>query len=298
MKTVILALGLILFSDFAAADEAGRDAFTLEILKKSSLVQSDLRFPKETSELGIFSNLNNAIFKPTGDGPFPAVVLSHTCGGIKMADVKPWVEEGLKQGYVVLVIDSMRGNKNNCFPPTPVPFVRRVKDMLDALEHLSGMSLVDSQRIGAIGYSQGSMVNASLSSKSAVETIKPGSRRFAAAVGLYGACNWPKGTNKAQPEFSFSYVMQDTDKPLLYMSGADDNETPASACETELPALAAKGVPVQWHLYEHTTHCWDCKSLNGFSKTDFKGDHIVYRFDKEVTDDSMRRAFQFLKDHM
>ena len=40
----------------------------------------DFKFQLEDS-WGAFTSISNKIFKPQGDGPFPAVVLMHTSGG-------------------------------------------------------------------------------------------------------------------------------------------------------------------------------------------------------------------------
>jgi len=66
------------------------------------------------ASIGLFTNIANATFKPAGDGPFPAVVLSHTCGGIKDPHMKQHAQELLAQGYVVLPVDSFgpRGLEN------------------------------------------------------------------------------------------------------------------------------------------------------------------------------------------
>lgn len=298
MKKLATALVLASMTTFAASSDTERDAVSLGILKESPVNKAALNFPAEASELGMFSNYSNQIFKPQGNGPFPAVVLSHSCGGLRVSEAKPWVEAGLKQGYVVLVIDSMRGNKNNCFPPAPINNSTRLSDMLDAVDHLSKMPIVLPEKIGAIGFSQGSMINAMLASSSTVEMVKPNAKRYAATVGLYGACQWPEGTFKSRPDLSLSFVMQDTDKPLLYLMAQDDAETPASTCESLLPSLKAKGAPVEWHLYEGATHCWDCSSLNGLTKNDFKGERIIYRFNQAITNDSIQRAYQFLRERM
>lgn len=43
-------------------------------------------FAGEAKEsIGVFTDVANAVFKPAGEGPFPAVVLMHTCGGLKGA---------------------------------------------------------------------------------------------------------------------------------------------------------------------------------------------------------------------
>ena len=64
--------------------------------------------------IGSFTNIANSTFKPAGSGRFPAVVLMHTCGGVKNAHIKQHAQELLKTGYVVLVVDSFnpRGMEN------------------------------------------------------------------------------------------------------------------------------------------------------------------------------------------
>ncbi len=45
----------------------------------------DLEFPSKAKELSFFSGLGMGIWKPKGNGPFPAIVLVHTCGGVTEA---------------------------------------------------------------------------------------------------------------------------------------------------------------------------------------------------------------------
>jgi dienelactone hydrolase len=52
---------------------------------------------------------------------------------------------------------------------------------------------------------------------------------------------------------------------------------------------------VEWHVYPEATHCWDCKNLDGFSKVDFRGSRVVYRYDRNITSDAGRRMFEFLE---
>jgi dienelactone hydrolase len=62
----------------------------------------------------------------------------------------------------------------------------------------------------------------------------------------------------------------------------------------KLSDAKAKGAPVEWHVYPDATHCWDCKNLDGRSKTDIRGNHVVYRYDATATADSAKRMFEFL----
>ncbi len=56
--------------------------------------------------------------------------------------------------------------------------------------------------------------------------------------------------------------------------------------------LKNAGAPVEWHIYPKTTHCWDCRGLDGRSKTDWRGNRVKYRFSPEASKDGRRRMFR------
>jgi dienelactone hydrolase len=93
-------------------------------------------------------------------------------------------------------------------------------------------------------------------------------------------------------------VNPDIDRPLLVLMGERDNETPPGECVPKLEAAMTAGAPVKWHVYSEATHCWDCRNLDGFSKVDFRGNQVVYRYDKDIAGDSARRMFEFLENVM
>ena len=59
--------------------------------------------------------LRGSLTKPTGDGPFPAIVLLHGCAGILNRDIT-WMNTLQRWGYVSLLVDSFgtRGKFNIC----------------------------------------------------------------------------------------------------------------------------------------------------------------------------------------
>ena len=93
--------------------------------------------------------------------------------------------------------------------------------------------------------------------------------------------------------FSIDVVQKDMEKPHLFLLGGADNETPASECEALLAPIKAAGKPVELHTYADETHCWDCKSLNGFSKPGRLGT-VTYTYSESATIDSFARAKAFL----
>jgi dienelactone hydrolase len=257
----------------------------------------DLTFPAKTSEFSIFTTPSMALSKPAGDGPFPALVLQHQCGGLghgkwQNQSMLEWARRAVRHGYVALLIDSLgpRGVDSVCMGPQGgVTPMRGVRDALQAAAYLGTFDFVDKTRIAHAGYSWGAMVGVGLSGKHWAEALGDGAR-FNAAVAFYPVC----ATLRPRNGSPFDVLNPDIDRPLLVLMGADDTEAVATECVSRLQAAKDSGAPFQWHVYPDTTHCWDCENLNNFSKTDGRGNHVVYRYDAQVTADAERRMFEFL----
>ena len=226
--------------------------------------------------IGVFTDVANTVFKPAGEGPFPAVVLMHTCGGLRgapNAHMKQHAQELLEAGHVVLVIDSFgpRGF-DNC--STRVPSGSEgIADAYAALAFLAAKPFVDGARIYQVGYSWGAFISALLASPQSA-LLAGAERRFAATVANYGSCAF-KGK---------WMVLQDVDRPLLMLMGGRDDEVPAAPCFPLLDDLKAAGKPVQWHVYPDATHAWDKSGLAS------RG----YVFNPPVAKDATARMMGFL----
>ena len=99
------------------------------------------------------------LYKPGGDGPFPALVVIHEWWGLNDW-VKQQADRYAQLGYVTLAIDLYRGQ----VATTPdqahelmrgVPEDRAQRDLLAAVKYLSSLNTVNSKRIGAIGWCMG-----------------------------------------------------------------------------------------------------------------------------------------------
>ena len=90
--------------------------------------------------------------RPKGSGPFPAVVLLHTCLGLP-AERASIGDRIAAWGYVALFVDDFatRGLKETC----AVDFPQALADANGALAYLASLPYVDRPRIAAIGFSQG-----------------------------------------------------------------------------------------------------------------------------------------------
>ncbi len=284
----LASICVLLLCTVPASGQTYRDA-----VARFASVSPDLTFPSEASEPGTFSRLQMAIYKPSGDGPFPAVVILPTCGGLR-PEILDWAKQTVGRGYVAFVVDpvTQRGQPV-CVPNSPSNHYRGAKDAFQALAHLKRFPFVDRDRIGLLGFSWGAMVGLLVSSQTFAELYSP-SDRFVAAVGLYPLCH----VEPMQGRPAVDFVRPDHDRPVLILMADQDLEAPASDCVSLLKAGADKGQPMQWYVYSGATHCWDCSSLNNNAKTDFRGVRVVYKFDRGLTEDSAKRAFAYLDDRL
>ena len=192
---------------------------------------------KTESSVPIFGYLE----KPNGDGPFPAVVLLHTCYGLSAHD-EFWSKKLVGWGYVVLTVDSLspRGIEYLCDGRSikPAPW-HRALDGYGAKAFLSRQPFIDENRIGVMGMSHGGMALLEIIKQSTLEgqNLKP----FDAAVAYYPLCGSPEPHNT----------------PTLILIGSEDSWTPAIQCEEYLAGMESphqlelKVFPGAHHLFDY-----------------------------------------------
>ncbi len=265
---LILALGVL--QPAAAQEPAG--------LMANAKGYTAVKVGGEPQEgLGAMTALSNKVFKPAGAGPFPAVVLVHTCGGVLNAHIRQHAQELLAAGYVVLVQDSHGPRNFVTCREKAIPFAVGVMDAYAGLASLAALPLVDKQRIYLAGYSYGGFVAAMASSPQSASTFAA-PLRFRAAVAHYANCTRPSGAQ---------VLLRDIDRPLLMLMGERDTEALPATCFPLLEQLKAGGAPVDWFVYAGATHGWDKQgeTANGY----------VYR--EETALDATRRMLAFFDTH-
>lgn len=283
----LLVFLLVSLSQHAIAQYGTPSTLKAELRDGDSLV-----FATEAKALEASSNLANNVFVPArkDSDKLPALVVFHTCGGVRQ-HLRYWAEQALKEGYVVLVPDGLRGLKADCGSPPRISNARLIKDALDAVAHLATLPYVDAKRISVLGFSKGALVATWLASSSVGSTLRPGTPAIASLAAVYGFCALPP--TRGRPD-GVQILQPDTDRPLLMLMGGKDNETPPASCLERLPKLKAGGALVEWHLYPDATHGWDQSENHGYSKIAFNGERVSYLYDKDITDDARRRVFEFL----
>ena len=145
------------------------------------------------------ATLNGQIFKPEGDGPFPAVLLMHGCAGLSDA-----TRQGLKghakflvdNGYVAVIVDSYstREISVTCKKFDQIQKARfyRKQDAYNTLRYLKSLTYIDSQNFYLVGLSQGGRI-ALLVSSASQYPAPPEDVWFNAVVAFYPYCErFPK----------------------------------------------------------------------------------------------------------
>jgi dienelactone hydrolase len=175
--------------------------------------------------------------RPKGAGPFPAVVLLHTCLGL------PKVRSSMGEriagfGYVALFVDDFttRGLKETC----AVDFNEATADAYGALAYLSQLSDVDRTRIAAVGFSQGGDTALKIASQP-MASASVGDAAFKAAAAFYPPC---ANEGDAKREI-----------PTLILIGAEDEVTPAADCVRLATRQTAD--PVKLVVYPGAGHGFD-----------------------------------------
>jgi dienelactone hydrolase len=192
-------------------------------------------FPNVTP--GAPQQISAVLVRPGGDGPFPAVVQFHGCGGIESQSYR-WAQWLVDRGYVVLVVDSFgpRNVKGDCrSSPDEPPITARFDDGFGALRYLQSLPFVRPDRVAAIGWSQGGVYAISVINGPSLER---------AAIGIYpGGC--------------FSLVSEHVIRPLLVLIGAADDWTSAAKCEEMVTAMRSRGADASIVIYPGAYHYFD-----------------------------------------
>jgi carboxymethylenebutenolidase len=231
------------------------------------------------------------LFRPAGEGPFPAIVLMHGRAGlysslpgstVSLASLSArhryWARYWAGQGYVALLVDGFapRGNPAGFGratyadrPPEVSEQTVRPLDADGAAAFLRARTDVISDRIGLLGWSNGAMA-------ALARVTRPGDAGpFRAAVALYPGCAIPE-RDRARPQV-----------PLLLLIAGEDEEVSPQRCVRWAGAVAATP-GFAWHLHEGAAHNFDGLAL-GTRATEA---------DRKAAAEAERLASRFLAQHL
>jgi dienelactone hydrolase len=251
-----------------------------------------LRFPTQI-QVGAPVKLEMSIHAPSGPGPFPALVLLHTCA--VLADnpqVRYYAEAGLRAGYAVFILDTytQRGMGEKCDGHPTGPLIGlRARDAAEALLHLAQFPVIDMHRVAAIGFSQGSRVLYWMARDGVMAHYTDGRQSYAAFVTMYGECY--------SRILNFAWLGEHMSTPLVSLLGGRDEDGDPQECLPRLEQAKAAGSPVEWHVFPGAGHSWDNVMFTKWEQTPYRGarsGRVLQAYDKDVTEQAQDMAFAFL----
>ena len=214
----------------------------------------------------------DVVYRPDGQGPFPAVMVLHGCLGVRTKDTR-WAQHLRDAGYVALVVDSMTGRGMttredltgvcrglNLWGGT------RAADIRASLAHLRTLPYVDARRVGVIGFSHGAWAALDFLATSSADDVQG----LRAVVGFYPYC----GVASRARWFGWQ-----VDVPTLLLLAGQDSMVSPQQCRSLAERVAAGGRPVTFTVYPEAPHSFDWRV-----STD--------------TEDSHRRVDAFLAEHL
>lgn len=243
--------------------------------------------------------LDGVLFRPTGPGPFPAVVAMHGCGGLWRSSGAlstrhtDWGERFAAAGFIVLMPDSYGSRKlgSQCGVKelTVRPSRERVADAVAARLWLQKRSDVRKSEIALLGWSGGgSTILAAIRTDRRPADSSPD---FSVAIGFYPSCR------QQSESATFSARL-----PLLMLMGDADDWTPPATCDLLAKAARKRGENVELVVYPGALHDFDHPRLDVRERSDIAysatgtGKAMVGT-NPAAREDAINRVFGFLARH-
>lgn len=189
--------------------------------------------------------LSGNLYRPIGNGPFPAVVALHGCNGLNFRNAE-WSSLLVKQGFIVLFPDSFgsRGIGPQCHVKNSKARaeIEGVSDALAAQKYLHTRTDVKANAILLIGWSHGG--TAVLYT---IQQQSPANRpKFAKAVAISPNCKNLSAIDQYNPQV-----------PLLLLMGSKDNIMPIEPCKKIILQAQQNHRQVQIIVYPGAGHSFD-----------------------------------------
>jgi dipeptidyl aminopeptidase/acylaminoacyl peptidase len=242
-----------------------------------------------------------AIRRPSGDGPFPAIILFHGApGGRGMEQLVGWSrgatggpvwERFLQEGFVVAVADYRGGDWGTANVPSSGSNATAIDDGLAVIDFVRALPYVDGSRVSLYGVSLGGNLVAYLISR--VPTIHAAILGAPAPIWFLGI-EMPAGggrpdlsTVKPDPAIAEANIAP-IRTPVLILVGTEDQLLPMATALHD--RLQQAGKPVRMDVYEHGYHDF-VLGPQGQSRPDLPRGEILL----QGALDALERSVSFVK---
>lgn len=234
------------------------------------------------------------LYRPDGNGPFPAVVALHDCDGLagRRSPVarryREWAERLTAAGFAVVFPDSFGSRKLgpqcNAGQRSLRSGRERVTDVEAARRWLQQQPFVAPDRVSLLGWANGAVA-----ALWAVRprSVKDGKPDFRSAVALYPGCRRLRDT-------AWSARM-----PTLILIGAKDDWTPANACQQMVTDARGRSAHASIVVYRGAYHYFDHPNLpfqfrNGVAVGTGMLARVHVGTDTAARNDAMKRVPEWL----
>jgi dienelactone hydrolase len=251
----------------------------------SACARQSVKFESAAINSSYTATLEAFLKTPEGDGPFPAVVLMHGCGGLSDAvrrGMDDHAEYLVSRGFATFVVDSFsaRGKADGrvCSKLSELASARHYRqfDAYHALEFLQSQPYVDVNNIFLMGQSNGGSV-ALVAARGALPGLFPGAPHFQAIVAYYPWC----GALPTRPSKIVS--------PLLVLGAGKDDWVAPDYCVSARDQVSGADYDVL--VYEDAYHSFDLP----ISVQEYSG-HLVGG-NLDVTRDSREKMIDWFLTH-
>jgi dienelactone hydrolase len=194
---------------------------------------------------------------PPTEGPVPAVIVTHGCGGVGGAE-RGWVDDLTGAGFGVLLLDSFGGRSiaTVCFGRETVNVSSILVDVFRAAEALDAHPYIDGSRLAVMGLSFGR--GAALWSSITEFQDLYGGEPLDAYIAFYPSTCFIRLEDEAEVSGG----------PIRIFHGTEDDWTPIDQCQEYVDRIAARGVDAGLFAFDGARHSFDNETLpiSGFSR--------------------------------
>lgn len=216
--------------------------------------------------------------KPEGNGPFPAIIITESCGGSKPAVDEMWPAFFNSLGYATYtprILDEFgeRYCPNLRFVASNSNRTKMLRILYSALDEMHGKEYVNNNSIGIIGFSLGGIL---IRDAGEIKDLKsPGGNKFKYAINVYGNCTLLERQGDNIPT-------------LMLLAERDTAKGKHKMCEK----VQDQGFEnMSWHIIKDAYHAFDDDTQTS-GKTDVGGNTMEYS--KDATNEAKDVIRNFL----
>jgi len=212
---------------------------------------------------------------PSGNGPFPAVILLHSSGGFKSNQMLNYLgDDYIENGFAIYAPDFFKrhGITTETRKKTWTTFREPIeKELSEIVELVKKDTKIDSKNVFAVGFSNGGYW----------ATYLAGTKQVNAASSHYGVWTFKGGLNG----YPVKYVKKDC-SPLLVLHPIKDQIQKIEYVKSHIEKAKKTCAKVKVHYYTNGGHAWESQKYKG-----------GVGYNKDVWKDAVTRTINFFREN-